>query len=189
MEKYYPFLDKRKDTFLKIFQYLESLNKKEYFIVETGIMRAENDISGAGWSTKMFDDFVNYYMGTVVSIDITPEFCEFARQRTTSKTIIINSDSVLGLDFLSKKDIPQIDCLYLDSFDIDFNNLHPSAFHHIKEFAAINPKLNPATLIVVDDNLNGSGKGTYLESYMKDINCPKFFDDYQIGWVYGNRLQ
>jgi len=34
--KYYPFLDMRKDTFKQIFLYLESLNKENYLIVETG---------------------------------------------------------------------------------------------------------------------------------------------------------
>lgn len=187
-EKYYPFLEFRKDSFLKIFEYLESLNKKTYFIVETGTMRAENDIGGAGWSTKMFDDFINYYDGTLISIDISMRCCEFANSKTSEKTKILNADSVLGLEFLSRQNIPEIDCLYLDSFDIDFNNVHPSAFHHIKEFAAINKKLNLKSLIVVDDNLNGTGKGTYLESYMRDIKCNKYFDEYQVGWIYGDRF-
>jgi hypothetical protein len=42
---------------------------------------------------------------------------------------------------------------------------------------------------VVDDNLNGKGKGTYLDSYMQDIKCKKFFDEYQIAWIYGDRFQ
>ena len=188
-EKYYPFLEKRKETFLKIFQYLESLNKTEYFIIETGTMRAENDIGGAGWSTKMFDEFINYYDGTLISIDINEYFCNFAKSKTSDKTKLIASDSVLALDYLSKQNFSEIDCLYLDSFDVDFNNIHPSAFHHIKEFAAINSKLNPKSLIVVDDNLNGKGKGTYLDSYMQDIKCKKFFDEYQIAWIYGDRFQ
>lgn len=187
-EKYYPFLEKRKETFLKIFQYLESLKKDNYLIVETGTMRAENDLAGAGWSTKMFDEFINYYGGQLISIDISPYNCQFAKSKVSDKTLIICSDSVLGLDYLCRQNISNIDCLYLDSFDVDFNDIHPSSIHHIKELCSIMPKLNEKSLIVVDDNLNGKGKGTYVASYMKDIKCAKYFDEYQIGWIYGNRL-
>jgi len=185
-EKYYPFLGKRKETFLKMFQYLESLNKEKYFIIETGTMRAENDLGGAGWSTKMFDEFINYYNGKLISIDINPYNCQFARSKVSNKTSIMQSDSVLALNYFAKQNIPEIDCLYLDSFDVDFNDIHPSSLHHLKELCAIIPKITSGTLIVVDDNLNGKGKGTYVDSYMNDINCSKLFDEYQIGWIYGN---
>lgn len=187
-DKYYPFLGKRQETFLKLFQYLESLKKEKYFIIETGIMRAENDLGGAGWSTKMFDEFINFYDGELISIDINKENCQFAKARVSDKTKIICADSVLGLDYLSKQELPEIDCLYLDSFDVDFNNIHPSSLHHLKELCAIISKLNKKSFIMIDDNLDGAGKGTYVDSYLRDIKCIKYFDEYQIGWIYGDRF-
>ena len=40
---------------------------------------------------------------------------------------------------------------YLDSFDVDWRYVYPSAAHHLKEVTAINKILNKDTLIVVDD--------------------------------------
>ena len=77
-----------------------------------------------------------------------------------------------------------IDVLYLDSFDVDFNNPVPSSFHHIKELLAIFPKIQKGTLIVVDDNFNGKGKGQMIKDYMKNIGINPFFDEYQIGFIY-----
>jgi len=49
-----------------------------------------------------------------------------------------------GLEFL--------DLLYLDSFDVDFDDPLPSAIHHLKELLAIAPLVSFETLVVVDDS-------------------------------------
>jgi hypothetical protein len=47
-----------------------------------------------------------------------------------------------GLEFL--------DLLYLDSFDVDFDDPLPSAIHHLKELLAIAPLVSFETLVVDD---------------------------------------
>jgi predicted O-methyltransferase YrrM len=182
---YYFKLGKRRNTFQKIFEYTESLNKKNATILETGIARQENNWEGDGMSTLMFDRYINSVGGNFTSIDINPQNVEFARSNVSAKSNLICSDSVIKLHEISRdENFPMIDVLYLDSFDVDFNNPVPSSFHHIKELLAIFPKIQKGTLIVVDDNFNGKGKGQMIKDYMKNIGINPFFDEYQIGFIY-----
>lgn len=182
---YYFKLGKRRNTFQKIFEYIESLNKKNITILETGIARQENNWEGDGMSTLMFDRYINSVGGSFTSIDINPNNVDFARSSVSDKSNLICSDSVIKLHEISRdENFSMIDVLYLDSFDVDFNNPVPSSFHHIKELLAIFPKIQKGTLIVVDDNFNGKGKGQMIKDYMKNIGINPFFDEYQIGFIY-----
>lgn len=184
LPQFYDKLGARKDTFLKMFKYLESLNKDSYFIIETGTTRKDS-MDGDGSSTILFDEFAKIYPGTkVISIDICKHHCDYAKTRVSDTVEIICSDSTLALFNIAKDNsLPNIDLLYLDSFDMDWGNPHPSSMHHIKEFISIQPKLAKGSLVVVDDNANNKGKGQYISEYMVDINQDKYFDEYQIGWV------
>ena len=170
--EYYFKLGKRRDTFQKVFEYLESLNKENPTILETGIARKEDNWSGDGMSTLMFDKYINDKGGHFTSIDIDPNNVNFAKSKVSSKSNLICSDSVIKLHEISRdKTYPMIDVLYLDSYDVDFNNPIPSCFHHMKELLAIFPKIQKGTLIIVDDNLNGKGKGQMIKDYMKNFLC------------------
>ena len=182
---YYFKLGKRRDTFQKIFEYLGSLNKKDVTILETGIARQENNWQGDGMSTLMFDKYINSVGGNFTSIDINPSNINFAKSNVSPKSNLICSDSVIKLHEISRdENFPMIDVLYLDSFDLDFNNPTPSSFHHMKELLAIFPKIKKGTLIVVDDNFDGKGKGQMIKDFMQNIKINTFFDEYQIGWIY-----
>ena len=182
---YYFKLGKRRDTFQKIFEYLGSLNKKDVTILETGIARQENNWQGDGMSTLMSDKYINSVGGNFTSIDINPSNINFAKSNVSPKSNLICSDSVIKLHEISRdENFPMIDVLYLDSFDLDFNNPTPSSFHHMKELLAIFPKIKKGTLIVVDDNFDGKGKGQMIKDFMQNIKINTFFDEYQIGWIY-----
>ena len=172
----------RSKTFRKIFKEIEKKNKKSYLIVETGCIRTTDGYAGDGMSTILFDEFVNFHDGKVVSVDTNEEHCILAQSMTSDKTTVHCSDSI---DFLSNYTLSnKIDLLYLDSFDIDFNNPHKSAQHHMNEFNAIENKLEKGTIIIVDDHKNDqSGKGMYIAKHMKNIGYERFIDDYQIGWI------
>jgi len=188
LKKYYHLLARRKDTFKKMFEYLESLKKEEYLIVETGICRAENNFSGDGMSSLMFDDFINYYGGKFITVDINKKNVEFAKTKLSNKAEVINSDSVVALEEISNlNEITGVDLLYLDSFDVDWKNPHVSALHHLKELVSAKNMIKDHSLIVVDDNQNNTGKGMYINDYMSNLNKEKYFDDYQIGWVFKNK--
>ena len=186
LKKYYGLLARRRDTFKKMFEYLESLEKEEYLIVETGICRSENSFSGDGMSSLMFDDFINYYGGKFITVDINKENVNFAKTKLSVKSDIINEDSVIALEKISNSNKSiGVDLLYLDSFDIDWKNPHISALHHFKELFSAKEMIKDHTLIVIDDNLNNMGKGMYVADYMSNLNKEKYFDEYQIGWIYG----
>ena len=182
-EKYEYILNHRFSTFLKMFEYLESLNKNFYSIVETGMARQQNNYSGDGMSTLIFDEFISFHDGELYSVDLDPNAIKLCHPLVSSKTSLVQSDSVQFLFELSKTDI-NIDLLYLDSFDLDWNNPHPSSFHHMKELTAIIPRIKTGTLVVVDDNMQGIGKGQYVRQFMDNIGKEPYFDEYQVGWIW-----
>lgn len=181
--RYSAKLHNRFGTFWKIFEYLISLDKPFYSILETGMARQNDNYSGDGMSTLLFDEFVNFYDGQVKSVDINQETIDFCSKLVSKKTELVCSDSVSYLFELSKTDV-NFDLIYFDSFDIDWGNPHPSSFHHVKELIAIMPKIQPGTLIVVDDNLQDKGKGQYIREFMSHIGKEPFFNEYQIGWIW-----
>jgi hypothetical protein len=190
MTKYYPLLNARAETFKLMFEYLESLNKQKYNILETGCCRLANNFDGDGMSTVIFDEFINFYDGLFCTVDINQDNINFAKSQISDKSVTVCDDSVFYINKLSKVVNPfdgkqlKVDLLYLDSFDIDDSNPHPSAFHHFKEFLAAQPIIGPGTLVVVDDHKNDSlGKGMYLLEYMNDLNHPTYFKQYQISWL------
>lgn len=182
-DRYHFLLGKRFDTFCTIFKYLESQNKEFYSIVETGMARQPGNYGGDGMSTLLFDKFISHHDGEVRSVDLDKNAIKLCKPLVSKKTKLFQGDSVEFLFNLSSTDI-KIDLLYLDSFDIDWSNPHPSAFHHMKEMLAIMPKIKPSTLIVVDDNLPGVGKGQYVREFMDNIGKKPYFDEYQVGWIW-----
>ena len=183
---YAPLLGNRPNCFKQVFEYLLGLNKHQHYIVETGTARHEDaKLYEDGGSTFMYDDFVNTHGGTLISIDIDANKKNLCWNKVSSNTILITQDSVEALkDIVSNNFIPHIDLLYLDSYDIDWNNSHPSASHHLQELLTAIPKLIPGSLVVVDDNKNGVGKGQYIEKYMEEHSKALLFHDYQIGWIW-----
>jgi hypothetical protein len=178
-----PRLNKRSEGFQKIFDYLSAI--KSPVIVETGTYREEDNYEGDGCSTLLFDTFVDYHGGLVLSVDIDPEACELARENTLF-TEVHESDSVEFLGTLEGK----VDLLYLDSYNIDdWNNDWEPAAHHLKELFAAKNCIREGTLIVVDDNIiapNGKrlGKGRLIYELMESLGIEPCFDGYQVGWIW-----
>ena len=103
-----------------------------------------------------------------------------------------------GLEFL--------DLLYLDSFDVEFDDPLPSAIHHLKELLAIAPLVSFETLVVVDDSPSSfigvpdgdilvqpirppriEGKGRLIAEYADQIGAENLFAEYQCGWLHLGR--
>jgi predicted O-methyltransferase YrrM len=159
-------------------------------IVETGCSRGLNfGFEGDGFSTIIFDKFVHTHGGELYAVDLNPQHVAFASSNVGPSSHIICSDSVKFLWHL--KDTLQqqgkfIDLLYLDSFDFEKDNPHPSSMHHIKELLAIICCLKPGSILAVDDNFGTvearSGKGKYVEEFMNNIGVPLIHDGYQLIW-------
>lgn len=177
-------LGKRYVTFLKMFEFLNKI--KTPIIIETGISRMIDNYAGDGHSTLLFDEYLHFFKksGHLYTVDIEQDLCDFTAPLLTNKSTVICSDSIVALHTISNSNIPPIDLLYLDSYDVDWDDPHPSALHHLKELVSIAPKLKTGTLIVVDDHDQGKGKGKYIAEYMNSLNKPPYFNEYQIGWIW-----
>jgi len=183
-KKYANKMGPRRQTFRKIFKLLESKQKNFYVIVETGCARTRDNFLGDGMSTVLFDEFVNFYDGAVFSVDKEKGHCDLANSLTSNKTTVNHSDSVPFLWNLCVDN--DIDLVYLDSYDIDFNNSqiqHLSMLHHLKEFCAILPKLKEGAIIAIDDNRKDGGKGHYVRDFMNSINKKPIINDVQLIYI------
>lgn len=130
LPKYYNKLGIRKDTFLEIFTQLEQKEEKKYCIIETGAVRdGINDLDSNGSSTYLFDEFVNYYDGIVISFDLNQQTVNMVNSTTSDKTNVICIDSIKGIESLKYKQIYEIDLLYFSNVDNAFNHLIASIFY------------------------------------------------------------
>ena len=186
-KKIKPSLGARSETFGQIFEYLDGcIGFKAPVIVETGTYREENNYTGDGCSTLLFDNYSKERDGTVISIDIDPEACKLSRKNTGNNTEVICGDSVEELSGLTGR----ADLLYLDSYNIEnWREDWAPASHHLKELFAAKSIIRPGTLIVVDDNIitpDGIrlGKGRLIYEIMDAIGIEPHFDNYQIGWIW-----
>lgn len=173
---------KRTPSFVKMIEHIGSIQRP--LIVETGCARQENNYDGDGMSTLIFNEFAKI-KGEFWSVDINPDNIEFAKKHCTHAHLIC-SDSIKFLHDLNKSLIKtgdKIDLLYLDSYDFDMNDPHPSSLHHILELTAIIPSLREGTMICVDDNFGNIGKGGYVNQFMLALGKEKVYDGYQRIWI------
>ena len=177
-------LYQRAAGFNLVFAYLESLNQREYHIVETGTMRNPGNWKD-GQSARLFTEFVDYHDGTVRSVDIDPEAVNSARGAIQSEKFQSTCmDSVLYL--ATQPDLDCVDLFYLDSYDVKWADDHASADHHLREFQVIEPHLKSGSIVVIDDNSRfrdgnqRTGKGHYIADYLAAKGHEPLYDHYQI---------
>ncbi len=177
--KYAPLLAHRREGFRTMFQKLEEQKIKNYKILETGCMRRVGNWDGDGQSTFLFDRFINTHQGNLFSVDISEEAVETASEVVSLRTFFRCGDSVKFLQELSPEH--KFDLVYLDSYDVDFENPHPSSLHHLFELCAILHKnCKKGTIIAIDDNKEGKGKGQYVAQFLDTIGATKIYDGYQL---------
>lgn len=186
-----PILNARIPGFDLIFDYLQKVDNP--LIVETGCARQEDNYTGDGQSSLLFDEYINQYGGTFYTVDIAEESISYCKSRMKSdRSIVTKEDSITYLKQLNKQLLSEgrkIDFLYLDSFDAPRNDpevLFNSAKHHLYELMTILPSLKEGALIGVDDNWyeNGifDGKGKFVFDYMQCIKNDPVLTEYQIFW-------
>lgn len=206
-----PALAKRGVTFRKMFEYLDQVTGP-VVIVETGCARQVDNWTGDGQSTVMFDQYINHRNdGSIVyTVDISHDSVEYCCSRVGKLTEVYHDDSVHFLGelagHLTKLD-KNINLLYLDSYDVDFDYWFPSAAHHLKEIATIMPAIAPDTLVVVDDcppsvdiipeadvtkpagvmKHRIGGKGRLVDELARAVGAELFFSYYQVGWTNFNK--
>jgi hypothetical protein len=184
--------DKRAVSFAIMLDHLLPLDNP--IVIETGCARQEDNFVGDGMSTIIFDEYIKEFGGEFYSVDINPDNVVFVKERC-AHTFSYCSDSVKFLSNLNeqlRKENRYVDLLYLDSYDLDTENPHPSSLHHIFELVAIMPSLRKGSMVVVDDNvevintltneLMFVGKGDYVDQYFKMIGVEKLYNGYQWVW-------
>lgn len=200
----YPQLAHRADTFKLAFQHLSNL-QRPVCIVETGCVRNKGTFAGEGQSTVLFDKFSECIPGSLVhSVDISSESTDMCKSLVSSRVQVHTMDSVIFLKTKLRKLITpfqHIDLLYLDSYDVDFDDPHNSALHHMKELLAASPLISANTMILLDDSPSYAtfffdkgqmrlastqkvgGKGKYIAEYMNDIDVAPIAQSYQCAWL------
>jgi len=199
-----PKLGARADSLAKIFEHLDQFDRP-VGIIETGCTRDAGNWTGDGNSTVLFDRYAQTHPGTAVyTVDIDPQATALCRGLVSPLVTVCTGDSVAFLRQLADEppaNLPHIDVLYLDSYDLNFDDPLPSALHHLKELLAIAPRIAPDTLVVVDDSpaafsgffgANGvihlvtqpkpGGKGKLVGEYATNIGAEKVFEGYQCAW-------
>lgn len=199
-----PHLAARATSFAKTFENLDRFDRP-VGIVETGCTRQAGNWAGDGGSTLLFDKYAECHPGSVVyTVDVNAAATDLCRSLVSDRVKVQTGDSVNFLKSLADTppaDLPFLDLLYLDSYDVNFDDVFPSAFHHMKELVAVSPLIRPETLVVVDDSpstLTGivsaeghvhlvapptvGGKGKFVAEYARHIGAEKIFEGYQCGW-------
>jgi len=170
--------------FRKMFAYLLSKKQGNFTILETGALRTPQQW-GDGQSSLLFFEFVNFFGGELISIDLDPRALAVSRRvihRRVPKTgrgelTLINGNS---LQVLPKIDKP-VDLVYLDSMDIG-PDPYPAMLHGLREFAALRSVIRRSSnmMIGIDDNWNGIGKGRYVLRWAKATGQEILHEGYQI---------
>src|SRR5258706_12321023 len=95
-------LDLRSDSFRRMFEILEAMEKSSFTIVETGCARIADNWLGDGQSTILFDRFVNHHDGAVLTVDIDGDACVHLRGPVSGKNTATASDRVAYLHRLRR---------------------------------------------------------------------------------------
>ena len=121
-------------------------------IVETGTVRQAED-RGAGWSSWLWGLFCRGDGGRLVSIDLDPARCDFARKWLADFGDHVRVRENRGSEQI-REDQAGIDLLYLDSCDTDQPE-HQTVC--LEEVQAALPRLRKHSLVLIDDSPTDGG--------------------------------
>jgi len=183
-------LNQRISGFDVIFDALKAIENP--IIVETGCARLENNFSGDGQSSLLYDHFIDEHGGEFYTVDNNQTSYEYCVGKMISKNShVILDDSVnylhnLNKEFLQKN--KKIDFLYLDSFDCPLDNPElslQSGLHHMYELTAIIASLKEGSIVGIDDSFYNNegvpaGKSRFIFEFMTKIGKKPIFKGYQL---------
>jgi predicted O-methyltransferase YrrM len=147
-------------------------------IIETGTVRQIDNWEGDGQSTIVWDTLATNLGGTVTTIDINPIGAELVAELELQATTAIVGNSLNVIPTLTG----HADLLYLDSFDVDFENPLPAAAHHLSELIAALNLLAPGSLVAVDDNQDNQGKGSEVAWFLAEHGAVEIVRGYVRVW-------
>lgn len=123
---------------------LELLNCKSATIVETGTAAYGTQ------SSVLFDGYVCSFGGRLLSVDSRIEPMLKTQALCSRNSAFYCNDSVSFLKQVCRE-IPKVDLLYLDSWDVDLSDPLPSALHGLNEYLHAIPMIKSGTILLIDD--------------------------------------
>lgn len=128
---------------------LELLENRSAIIVETGTSAYGTD------SSRLFDGYVSRFGGRFFSVDISTYPSRRLKLQHSSRTEFFVSDSLTFLGSIQKVLKSEvIDFVYLDSWDVDWENPTQCAIHGLSEFKLVQPYLKKGSVLIIDDTPN-----------------------------------
>lgn len=167
-------LGKRTEAFKMVGELLPDAPR----IVETGSIRQVGNWLGDGQSTIVWNYYAAATDGVVVTIDVDPVGAQLVDTLELTHTTAITADSISTLRDMTGA----VDFLYLDAFDIDFNQPEPAQKHHLQEISAAWHLLRKGSLVAVDDNLEHAGKGKLVAEFLQAHNAVELLNSYVRLW-------
>lgn len=166
----------REDTYRKI---IGLLPDRELLIVETGTTRQPGNFKYDGNSTVIWDSLTGVSGGRVFSVDLDPEAVVAARGLVSTRTTVVEENSLTFLAKFPEKE--NIDLLYLDSLDA---HLPEAPAHHLFELMQVWSSLRPGTIVAIDDVLEPHrGKHAAVAHFMHTMGIEAKVWGYQVAWV------
>lgn len=151
-KQFYSELGIRKDTMRRMLTLLEEQQRDFYVIIQTGISRKGlSSLGGEGAATQILDRFVDYYDGIVWSVDAGESDLRALEYSIGPKTVIRKGDPVEELRWL-RSIFKRVDCLYIDSLNLNWAAPETTAKRHLNELLAIKDLLVKNSVVVVDDS-------------------------------------
>jgi hypothetical protein len=123
---------------------LKNFNEVPLNIVETGTSAWGAD------STRLWDEYVRNSGGRVRSVDLRPDPSVQLRGKLSKNTELSIGDSVEFLQSLYYNK-ESVDLIYLDSYDVDWENPEPAELHGEAEFKIAMELVRIGGIILIDD--------------------------------------
>lgn len=174
----------RYNGFRKIFDHMLSKKQRDFTIIETGTLRTPSQW-GDGQSSFLFFEFVNFFGGELISIDLSRRALAVSRRVLHRRVLKTGRGKLTLVNGNSLQVLPKIrrpaDLVYLDSMDIGADP-YPAMLHGLREFACLRHimRQSPGLLIAVDDNWGDIGKGQYPLRWAKATGQEILHEGYQI---------
>lgn len=153
---------------------LSLLQNRPAIILETG---------SSAWginSSLLFDLYVSNRGGEFHTVDIRINPLITLRKASTILSHFHCDDSV---SFLKKwvRNHPgqKVDLVYLDSWDLNFNDPIPAAMYGLSEYFAISPALTKGSILIIDDSPANLLNINFLSPELKDA-AEQFYIKYGI---------
>jgi len=102
-------------------------------------------------SSMLFSNYIKVFGGKFDTVDINPTIKKKYEFIQSKNIQFHTNDSLIFLASLDDTSVRNLDFIYLDSFDLDLNNPHPSQEHGLNEFLLIDEKIKEGTIISIDD--------------------------------------